>query len=480
MGAARRLEALSLRARLTAAAVLALAVVGLVVLLLLRAAVAADGREAVDAQLRLRAEQVLRRPPPDPSGFGSHGGGGPGSQPGTPADRLLSGTGSFVQVAVGGQVVQQAGDVPSGAPAPPARDGFTTVTIAGQDWRSLTQQLDGAQLQLLQTLQPVDDRVAEVQRNVVVLGLLALLALGGSVYAFATLAIRPLERLRAGAARIHGADDLRAARLPDDDGPAEVRQLASALNGMLVRVERSTGALRRFAADAGHELRTPLTGLRANLDVLARNPDLDAAQRQELVAEMAAEQERVVGVLEGLTALARGDAADALPREDVDLGDVVDAAVHGARRRHADARFEVEDRAPGALVHGWPEGLRLVLDNLLENAAVHGGGRVGVRLRHDGDAVVLEVADDGPGVPVDERARVVEPFARGVDPRAPGTGLGLAIVAQQVALHGGTLALGDAIGGGLLVTVRLPVASDGVWVRDGASPPSPSPRPAPS
>jgi len=141
--------------------------------------------------------------------------------------------------------------------------------------------------------------------------------------------------------------------MPDDEGPVEVRSLVHALNDMLARLQASTAvteralqATRRFAADAGHELRTPLTGLRANLDALARNPDLDPHEREALVADMAAEQERIVHLLEGLQALARGEAAESLPREDVELGDLVDAALHSARRRHPGVAYDSTTTSP--------------------------------------------------------------------------------------------------------------------------------------
>jgi two-component system, OmpR family, sensor histidine kinase PrrB len=282
-----------------------------------------------------------------------------------------------------------------------------------------------------------------------------------------TLAVRPLARLRAGAARVSGAEDL-ATPLPDDEGPVEVRSLARALNDMLARVRASTAATeralratRRFAADAGHELRTPLTALRANLDVLQRNPGLAPAERSALVADMAGEQQRIGHLLEGLQALARGDAADSLPREDVELGDLVDGALYAARRRHPGVAFELdadEEEEAGATLRGWAGGLRLVVDNLLDNAALHGHpcGRVRVGVRRDDGALALTVDDDGPGIPPDERQGVLEPFARGSATTAPGSGLGLAIVAQQVALHDGELHLEDSDLGGLRVQVRLP------------------------
>jgi len=171
-----------------------------------------------------------------------------------------------------------------------------------------------------------------------------------------------------------------------------------------------------------------------------------------------AEQERMVHLLEGLQALARGEAADALPREDVEVADLVDAAVYAARRRRPAVRYELAEPLAEAEVHGWAGGLRLLVDNLLDNAALHGrpGGQVQVGVARSNGSLVLRVEDDGPGIPAGQRERVLEPFARGDAARAPGTGLGLAIVAQQVALHDGVLHLGDSRLGGLTVEVRLP------------------------
>jgi two-component system sensor histidine kinase PrrB len=173
-----------------------------------------------------------------------------------------------------------------------------------------------------------------------------------------------------------------------------------------------------------------------------------------------AEQDRVVHLLEGLQALARGDAADHLPREDVELGDLLDSALFGARRRHPGTTFALAEPVEEAVAAGWPGGLRLLVDNLLDNAALHGrpGGRVTAGLARDSGQALLTVEDDGAGIPAAERERLVEPFARGVGAAAPGTGLGLAIVAQQATLHGGSLRLADATGGGLRAEVRLPVA----------------------
>jgi two-component system sensor histidine kinase PrrB len=459
-----------LRARIVLAATAALLVVGIVAGFALVAMIERDGRRAVDRELTQRVEGLVR------PGAPGRRGGGPGPPPFQPGrspprgrdERLLAGSGTFVQVALDGQVVEQRGDVPANPPQVPDGDGFRTVDIGGAPWRSLTLTAPGgARVQILSTLEPVQDRVARVRGLVLALGLAALLATGLTAWAFTGVAIRPLARLRDGAARVSGAEDL-TMRLPEEDGPDEVRSLATALNGMLARLGGSTDAMqraltatRRFAADAGHELRTPLTGMRANLDALDRNPDLPPDERAELVRETLAEQDRIVALLEGLQALTRGEAAESLPREDVELADLVDTAVFAARRRHPAVGYELDDAIGDATVNGWAGGLRLLVDNLLANAAVHGrpGGRVRVGLTREDGVVKIAVDDDGPGLPADERLRVLEPFARGSGAGGTeGTGLGLAIVAQQAALHGGAIELGESPLGGLAVTVRLPVA----------------------
>jgi two-component system, OmpR family, sensor histidine kinase PrrB len=454
----------SLRARITLAALAAVALSGVLAGTLLVAAVERDGRESVDRDLRQRVAQVSepRRPRFDPRG--PRGGGGRGGQ------ALLAGAGTFAQVAYQGRVIDQGGDVPENPPPVPAADGFATVRIGDGEWRSLTVPVGSggaARLQLLSSLGPVQERAASLRRLVLLIGLVALAATALAAWGFTSLAVRPLHRLRAGAARVSGADDL-GTPLPEDEGPVEVRSLARALNEMLARLQASTAAMgraleatRRFAADAGHELRTPLTGLRANLDTLARNPRLPVSERQALVAGIAAEQERIVHLLDGLQALARGEAAESLPREDVELADLVDAALYAARRRHPDVAFELAEGLGEATLRGWAGGLRLLVDNLLDNAALHGRshGRVRVGLDRNGDDLLLRVQDDGHGIPAAERESLLAPFARGSGASADGTGLGLAIVAQQVALHGGELMLEDAALGGLAVHVRLPAAA---------------------
>jgi two-component system sensor histidine kinase PrrB len=291
------------------------------------------------------------------------------------------------------------------------------------------------------------------------LGVLGVVAAAGLL--LGGVALRPLANLRATAERVASTRDL-VTRLPHGDGPEEVDALAASLNAMLERLQESTAqteatleASRRFAAEAGHELRTPLTSMRTNLDVLARSPNL-SADEQRIMADVAREQGRLLALLDGLQRLARGDAAEAVPRERLDLADVVDAAVANAATRHAGATITFTG-PDTVLIDGWPDGLRLLIDNLLDNAVRHGrpNGHVDVSLVRDGRMARLTVDDDGPGVPLDERQRVFERFTRGSASRTSGSGLGLALVAQQATAHGGHAAIDAAPAGGARVTVHL-------------------------
>jgi len=228
---------------------------------------------------------------------------------------------------------------------------------------------------------------------------------------------------------------------------------------MIERQQRSMEATRRFTADAGHEIRSPLTGLGMDIETLARNPDIDPGRREEMLEAMSREHGRIVSLLEGLQALARGD-AEALPdREAIDVPELIGQAVESARRRHGGVGFAIGEIEP-VTVDGWPDGLRLAIDNLLDNAALHGRerGTVEIATIREGETVRIVVSDDGPGIPARDRERLRRRFARGERPRAPGSGLGLALVEQQARLHGGLLELADAPTGGLEAALALPLS----------------------
>jgi two-component system, OmpR family, sensor histidine kinase PrrB len=446
----------SLRTRVTVAATAAVAVVLTAVGVVLVATYAHGERSTLDNSIRRRADR-LRPPPPQfllPP------------PPGINLDRALSAeSGSFVRVIRGDQPVAALGDVPSGSFPLPRRLGFATVETAGGHWRTYTRPLPvgpGVQVQLAVDLGPLEHRIARVRRWTVLLGVCGVALTGLLAWLFGAVALRPLAALRGGAERVSTTRDL-STRLPAAGGAEEVDALASSLNAMLARLERSVHeteaaleATRRFAADAGHELRTPLTAIRANLDALERNPELTQPERERLLAEVASEHERLIALIDALQNLARGEAGGALPMEPVDMGELVDAAVQAARARHPGTSYTLGGSTERQLV-GWEHGLRLLVDNLLENAARHGraDGEVEVSLADRDGAVVLAVDDDGPGVPAGERERIFERFTRGAGARGAGAGLGLALAAQQAALHGGDVRVEEAPGGGARFVARL-------------------------
>jgi signal transduction histidine kinase len=378
-------------------------------------------------------------------------------------DNVLTATTTSLRLMLGNTVLLDTGAPPPKVPK--LSIGLHTFTDAGTHYRAYVTTLDDpnlgglARLEVITSLATTERRQSELDRRLLVIGLLALAAVGIGTWLAADLLLRPLRRLRAVTSSIAGDEDLDR-RVPPDDGPAELRSLAASFNAMLARLgrsaedrERALDATRRFAADAGHELRTPLTSVQATLDTLRRHPELPAGRREAMVADALAEHRRLVGLLDGLQALARGDAAP-VEHGEVDLAEIVDAAVSAAAERHPEVALSADLPEDPVIVEGWEPGLRLLADNLIENAARHGRkhGHVEVTLTR---SAVLRVDDDGPGVPQDKRKQIFEPFARIDGADRPGSGLGLTLVAQQVRHHGASIHVGDADLGGARFTVRF-------------------------
>ncbi|MBA3838858.1 MAG: HAMP domain-containing histidine kinase [Thermoleophilaceae bacterium] len=391
---------------------------------------------------------------PPGSGFGP-----PGTPPPGLGGRALRPEGEFVRLLQGEQTVA-AVDAPEGLP-PPLRDGFRTVEAGGTTYRTLTRTTpDGDVLEVGGELAGVSERVGGLRARVIVVSGVGVAVVGALSWWLAGLALRPFGGLRTAVARVSTTRDL-STRLPAESRLEEVDALSESVNAMLARLESSSAeteqaleATRRFAADAGHELRTPMTALRANLGSLLRNPRLGSDERQAVLSEAEAEAERTVRLLEALQTLARGDAGASLPREEIELADLVDAALERARRRHPETTFALHASEESTALEGWPDGLQVLVENLIENAARHGrpGGRVEVELERAEGGLRLAVDDDGPGVP--ERERIFERFVRG-EQAGEGSGLGLALVRQQARLHGGEAWVADSELGGARFLVRL-------------------------
>ncbi|MFD8334294.1 ATP-binding protein [Streptomyces solisilvae] len=369
-------------------------------------------------------------------------------------------------------------------PKPVARRPVT-VRADGKSWRALPVRVSApavagrrpaarATLWLFSPNTTTEDRLALVRRRVVTVALLAA-PIGAAVgWAAAARTSRPLRRLQR---RTSGLDPRTSAARLDHTrtGVAEVDDLAGTLRTVLDRYDqqaaRTAEALetaRSFAAAASHELRTPMMSMRTNLDILTDHPGLAAEDRAEVLADLGGEHTRLLRLLVMLSALARGDLVEADSFGPVDLAEVVEASAAGLRHRHPEVEVRV-NAAPGpsgTRVHGWEEGLRSVVDNLLTNARVHGTrdgqpARIEVALcpgpSPDGGAgAVLTVDDRGPGIPPERRDQVFQRFHR--RPDSPGSGLGMTLIAQQIALHRGTVTVLDRPDGlpGARIEIRLP------------------------
>lgn len=447
----------SLRGRLTLGVLVVLAVVLATAGVLASRYVVGSERDAFDDRLRRTAE--LSRA----TALAAVQEEVPGSD--RRLDAVLAATRTSLRLMLGDTALLDTGAPPPAAGPLPL--GLRTITVDGMEYRAYVTTLRDpnlgglARLEVVSSLESLRERERELHERLALLGLLALAVAGIGVWFTADRLLRPLGRLRAFASRVAHQDDL-AQRAPAE-GAREVRSLAESFNAMLARLGRSAAdrerayeATRRFAADAGHELRTPLTSVQATLSALERHPELDAARRAEMARDALGEQQRMVDLLDGLQALARGDAT-AVRRGDVDLAECVDVVVAGARDRHPGVTIDAELPADPVVVAGWEPGLRMLVENLVENAAVHGhdGGHVSVVLTPDAHGPLLRVDDDGPGVAPADRERIFEPFERVDGAAAPGTGLGLAIVAQQARQHGATVEVGEAPLGGARFDVRF-------------------------
>ena len=291
-------------------------------------------------------------------------------------------------------------------------------------------------------------------------GLMALTTL--IVWAGIRAGLKPLALLQR---QVEGraANDL--AEISLQAAPPEVRSLARAINALLAEVHHSVVAQKRFISDAAHQLRTPLAGLKSQTE-LALGEAQDPALRQRLqrVHDSAV---RSAHLVTQLLTLARAEPESALlqDRQPVDLArlarDVTAEMVPRALAAGVDLGFD-EGPEPGQPVRGIGLLLREAMVNLVDNAIRYAGrgASVTVRVRHQGGQVLMEVEDDGPGLPEADRERVFQRFVRATQD-GNGCGLGLAIVREIVERHAGRVLLLPAASHGLVARVSLPVADQG-------------------
>ncbi|KOU19456.1 hypothetical protein ADK51_27280 [Streptomyces sp. WM6368] len=266
-------------------------------------------------------------------------------------------------------------------------------------------------------------------------------------------ALRPVNAIRRELAAVTASELDR--RVPDPGGADEIARLARTVNDTLDRLERSDARQRQFTADASHELRNPLATVRSRLEVALAmgRPD------RESVGAALADTERLQRIAADLLLLARLDGGPVPRSEPVDLALLAaeDAARRGGPRGDARVSLRLDARAP-VPASGDPARLERALANLVDNALRYARAEVVVRAaEHDGWRL-LEVTDDGPGIPETDRDRVFERFVRLDADRgraSGGTGLGLAIAREIARAHGGDVRALPAPGGGARLVLRI-------------------------
>lgn len=276
-------------------------------------------------------------------------------------------------------------------------------------------------------------------------------------------ALRPLDDVTAALQRFASGD--LTPQLIAADERHELRSLAVAYNGAIEQMERAFAArdhantsMRQFIADAGHQLRTPLTVVQGFIAILRRG-GFDSPGDRERILDTMNDQSRIMGsLIDKLILLERWEGAEATAESvtPIDVGTLVADLVAPIADAHPDRRFAVSTRA-GILAAIDPTELGYVVTNLTDNAVKYGLGEIEVRVDARDSTAAIEVADQGPGIPSSDAARVFDRFYRGSQRDVPGSGLGLAIVKRAVERAHGTVSIESSSRGSRFV-VELPLA----------------------
>jgi signal transduction histidine kinase len=301
----------------------------------------------------------------------------------------------------------------------------------------------------------VDALVRRYWLGLIGVAAVVLIVMAGIGWAIARSVTRPLRHLNAAAARFATGD--LSTTDPDPGAPPEIAALEVTMNTMARRLERLLAEHRGFVADASHQLRTPLTALRLRLENL-QSASGSADDAEDLTAAIE-ETNRLAGLVGDLLQFARAE--DPATPQTADLVQLATDRVDtwSAIADVADVSLDFASSHGPVLVSAVPGSVEQILDNLIDNAitAAPPGSRVSVSVVRGRTDHELTIADEGPGLSDDLKARALDRFWRS-DHSAPGTGLGLPIARALAKASGGSLVLHDSPAGGLAVTVTLRAA----------------------
>jgi signal transduction histidine kinase len=453
----------TLTGRLTAAAALAVVLAVAFLAVCAQVLVAHQLHASLDGSLRRRAVDVARLSVSAPALLTA-----PGSLESPVAGRQLSVEvldrhGRFLarSLALGAKLLPDTGV--ASAALRRGHAGFADVRLGGEPVRLYAAPLPddggpaaGGAVLVASSTTDIEQTLHRLALLLLASGVLAAVVGAAAAAALTRRGLGPLARVSSAAAEIERTGDA-SRRLPDPRGEDEVADLARALNGMLAALDAARLRERRFLADASHELRTPVTSLAGNVEFLVRH-----GVNPEVLADLQLDTARLQRLVGDLLTLERESAGPA-PEQLVRLDAIVAEAIAGRDATRLTASAPVT-------VRGEPDALRRALDNLLDNAAIHGprDGEVAVSLVVSEGIAELAVTDEGPGLAPADLEHAFERFWRA--PAAagrPGTGLGLAIVRATAERHGGGVTVN-----GSTVTVALPASAP------AAAPEPLTPRPA--
>ena len=343
--------------------------------------------------------------------------------------------------------------------------GTAPFTIEGQgddpDVRALVQILPTGlgSVVVANSLAEVDRTLQRLGFFFLILGLIALTAVGLVSRWIIAISLKPLEQVEETAEAIAGGD--LSARLPAAKPDTEVGRLTTALNTMLARIEESFEArvnseskLRRFVADASHELRTPLTAIRGFAELHRQGAVVGEVNTKELVGRIEKESIRMSTLVEDLLLLARLDQSREMAQEPVDLNTLLTEAVASAKAAGPNHFIELSLPSAEVFVLGDSQRIHQVVANLLANARTHtpDDSQIKVALDQGIAETIISVSDNGPGLSEDDQERIFERFFRADPSRArtsgEGSGLGLSIVDAVMQAHGGYVSVQSKLGEG--------------------------------
>ena len=344
-----------------------------------------------------------------------------------------------------------------------------TLHAPGPDFRVIARALpnNAGTVVAAQSLRDLERTTSRLGFLFSLIGFVLLMLIAIAARTVIKVGLRPLEDAEKTAEEIAAGNY--SARMPETNPGTEVGRLVTSLNSMLSRIEKSfsiqnesENKLRRFVADASHELRTPITAIRGFSELHRQGAVTGEKETAELIGRIEGESKRMGSLVEDLLLLARLDQAREMDSKPVDINKVVEDAVISARAAGPEHPVTLNSSSDEIFTLGDEARIHQVVANLLANARAHtpAGTPISVSVKSTDAGVEVVVADEGPGLSIEDQKRIFERFYRADSSRvrtgADGSGLGLSIVDAVMRAHGGSVSVESTPGEGATFTLLFP------------------------